>query len=172
MKYYVTTRTYLTAYLMYRTRLLFKISLRQMHKHFDLKQSTYVKVETGALKLTLDNFFGCLIAMRFSLGEFEEFLQKVDSTIYSEEDFGKDVYGEDVYRDSDNKILVIAICSSETYVPEDDEEVDPNYVNTNDVRGFDEILGKINVAKIDLLLAQHYSAKQKDFNTIQIKKAP
>ncbi|HCT3680633.1 hypothetical protein V3N00_18270 [Acinetobacter baumannii] len=157
MKYYVTTRTYLTAYLMYRTRLLFKISLRQMHKHFDLKQSTYAKVETGALKLTLDNFFGCILAMHFTLGTYEEFLKKIENAIYAEEDFGKNEYGEDTYRDSDNKILSIAICQSETFVPGIDDQEIPNVFNTNDVRGFDEILGNLNVAKIDLLLAEHYS---------------
>ena len=78
MKYYLSTRTYLTAYLMYRTRLLFKISGRQMHKHFQMKQSTYAKVETGALKLTLDNFFNSVMAMYFTLGEFEEFIKKIE----------------------------------------------------------------------------------------------
>lgn len=157
MKYYLSTRTYLTAYLMYRTRLLFKISGRQMHKHFQMKQSTYAKVETGALKLTLDNFFNSVMAMYFTLGEFEEFIKKIEETIYSDDDF--EIHGDDeYYRDSDNKLLSFAISECEDYLPEDDdEEAKAKVTKTNDVRGFDELLGVVNVAKIDLLLAQHYA---------------
>ncbi|MDV2489114.1 hypothetical protein [Acinetobacter johnsonii] len=157
MKYYLSTRTYLTAYLMYRTRLLFKISGRQMHKHFQMKQSTYAKVETGALKLTLDNFFNSVMAMYFTLGEFEEFIKKIEETIYSDDDF--EIHGDDeYYRDSDNKLLSFAISECEDYLPEDDdEEAKAKLTKTNDVRGFDELLGVVNVAKIDLLLAQHYA---------------
>ncbi len=157
MKYYLSTRTYLTAYLMYRTRLLFKISGRQMHKHFQMKQSTYAKVETGALKLTLDNFFNSVMAMYFTLGEFEEFIKKIEETIYSDDDF--EIHGDDeYYRDSDNKLLSFAISECEDYLPEDDdEEAKARLTKTNDVRGFDELLGVVNVAKIDLLLAQHYA---------------
>ena len=157
MKYYLSTRTYLTAYLMYRTRLLFKISGRQMHKHFQMKQSTYAKVETGALKLTLDNFFNSVMAMYFTLGEFEEFIKKIEETIYSDDDF--EIHGDDeYYRDSDNKLLSFAISECEDYLPEDDdEEAKVKVTKTNDVRGFDELLGVVNVAKIDLLLAQHYA---------------
>ncbi len=156
MEYYVTTRTYLTAYLMYRTRLLFKISGRQMHQYFDLKHSTYAKVETGALKLTLDNFFICTSAMHFSLATYEEFILRLEKTIYADEDFTTDEFGEDRYADSNNKMLSIAISQFETCDPETDESPN-NFINTNDVRGFDEILGNLNVAKIDLMLAQHYS---------------
>lgn len=157
MKYYLSTRTYLTAYLMYRTRLLFKISGRQMHKHFQMKQSTYAKVETGALKLTLDNFFNCVMAMHFTLGEFEEFIKKIEDAIYAEDDF--EMNGDDeYYRDSDNKILSFAISECEDYNPdEEDNEAKTRIIKTNDVRGFDELLGVVNVAKIDLLLAQHYA---------------
>ncbi len=157
MKYYLSTRTYLTAYLMYRTRLLFKISGRQMHKHFQMKQSTYAKVETGALKLTLDNFFNSVMAMYFTLGEFEEFIKKIEETIYSDDDF--EIHGDDeYYRDSDNKLLSFAISECEDYLPEDDdEEAKAKLTKTNDVRGFDELLGVVNVTKIDLLLAQHYA---------------
>ncbi|MFK8986691.1 hypothetical protein [Acinetobacter seifertii] len=122
-----------------------------------MKQSTYAKVETGALKLTLDNFFNSVMAMHFSLGQFEEFIKKIEETIYAEDDY--EMLGDvEYYRDSDNKILNFAISECEDYDPEnDDEEAKTRFIKTNDVRGFDELLGVVNVAKIDLLLAQHYA---------------
>lgn len=154
---------------MYRTRLLFKISLRQMHKHFYMKQSTYVKVETGALKLTLDNFFMCTGLMQFTLGEFDEFLKKIENIIYADEDF--EMHGEnEYYRDTDNKILSFSICEIESYEPEEDEDEGAHITKTNDVRGFDDLLGAVNVAKIDLLLAQHYAKYSDQEINFRIKK--
>ncbi|WP_191112915.1 hypothetical protein [Acinetobacter lwoffii] len=145
MKTYLTTRAYLTAYLLYRTRLMHKISLRQMHKYVDLKQSTYAKIETGALKLTLDNFFTVLIMMGFTLTTYEEMLKKID-----------DVINEGI--DETKPSLCVGISEDEEYNPSTmTEEEKARVEHTKDVRFFDDILGAVTTAKIDLLLAEHYA---------------
>ncbi|MEF9958291.1 MAG: hypothetical protein RR767_14000 [Acinetobacter sp.] len=176
MKYYQTTRVYLTAYLLYRTRLMYKISLRQMHKYVDLKQSTYAKIETGALKLTLDNFFTVLIMMGFTLTDYEEFLKKIDIAIHGVDIFKNVLEDEDedeeiyVYESPDQKSLSVAICECETYDPTEDTEEDRDSVtNTKDVRGFDDLFGAVTVAKIDLLLAEHYTKYGDHDNRFQMK---
>ncbi|MFX9843551.1 helix-turn-helix domain-containing protein [Acinetobacter pittii] len=146
MKLYVTSRTYLTAYLLYRTRLMYKISLRQMHKYLDLKQSTYGKIETGDLKLTLDNFFLVLSRMGFSLSTYDSFLCKIEETISS------------AYVNSSNRKDRLLIHNYESENPQEYLAIVDGLEETftSNIRDFDDLLGPVCVASIDLELADHF----------------
>lgn len=157
MKYYITTTTYLTAYLLYRTRVMHKISLRQMHKYLDLKQSTYGKIETGDLKLTLDNFFLVLSKMGFSLSTYDAFLSKIDEAIQSG------------YVSSSNRKEYLTISNFEIETSQDQSiQMDGvEEIVTSDIRDFDDILGPVGVALIDLELADHFEKLGDSWNVFK-----
>ncbi|HFG6845686.1 helix-turn-helix domain-containing protein [Acinetobacter baumannii] len=157
MKIYVTTRTYITAYLLYRTRLMHKISLRQMHKYLDLKQSTYGKIETGDLKLTLDNFFLVLSRMGFSLSTYDAFLSKIEEAIHSG------------YVSSSNRKERFTIHTYESENPQDQLAIVDGFeeIFTSDIRDFDDIIGPVGVALIDLELAAHFEKLDEIWNVFK-----
>lgn len=157
MKNYVTTRTYLTAYLLYRTRLMHKISLRQMHKYLDLKQSTYGKIETGDLKLTLDNFFLVLSQLGFSLSTYDAFLSKVEEAIHSG------------YVNSPNRKERLLINNYEREIPLDHFVLIDGFeeIFTSNIRDFDDIIGPVGVALIDLELAAHFEKLDEIWNVFK-----
>ncbi|WVV53491.1 helix-turn-helix transcriptional regulator (plasmid) [Acinetobacter baumannii] len=156
MKIYVTTRTYLTAYLLYRTRVIHKISLRQMHKYLDLKQSTYGKIETGDLKLTLDNFFLVLSHLGFSLSTYDAFLSKVEEAIHSD-------------LNSPNRKERLLIHGYEREIPSDHFVLIDGFeeIFTSDIRDFDDIIGPVGVALIDLELAAHFEKLDEIWNVFK-----
>lgn len=139
MENFYVEKEQLIAYFLYRMRVINKISLRTMYQHLSLKQSTYGKIETGALKITLSNLFLILEILGLSLINLNDLLDLAEHLISESEglDLLKYAQHEDISEIlSEQTILWLKVLSGGA------EKLD-------NIRDIDEYLGITRVAILD-----------------------